>query len=95
MKELSVSESLEQIRSDLLDAGRLAEYILLDLDGLKLLKCACIYIHMGVAKMLGYLFGDPHNKDYSILGSILGSPYLGKLPCVYIYIYRCMSEASA
>ena len=29
---------------------------------------------------LGVPFGGPHNKDYSILGSILGSPYLGKLP---------------
>ena len=30
---------------------------------------------------LGFnLFGGPHNKDYSILGSILGSPYFGKLP---------------
>ena len=28
---------------------------------------------------LGYHFGDPHD-DYSILESILGSPYLGKLP---------------
>ena len=27
-----------------------------------------------------FLFGGPHNKDYSILGSILGSPYFGKLP---------------
>ena len=27
-----------------------------------------------------YLFGGPNNKDYSILGSILGSPYFGKLP---------------
>ena len=27
----------------------------------------------------GDLFGDPYIKDYSILGSILGSPYLGKL----------------
>ena len=27
-----------------------------------------------------YLFGVPYNKDYSILGSILGSPYFGKLP---------------
>ena len=26
-----------------------------------------------------YLFGGPHYKDYSILGSILGSPYLRKL----------------
>ena len=30
---------------------------------------------------LGYLTGGPHNKEYSILGSILGSPYFGKLPC--------------
>ena len=27
-----------------------------------------------------YLFGGPHNKDYSILGSILGFPYCGKVP---------------
>ena len=26
---------------------------------------------------LGVHFGDPHNKEYSILGSILGFPYLG------------------
>ena len=25
----------------------------------------------------GYLIGGPHNKDHSILGSILGSPILG------------------
>ena len=25
-------------------------------------------------------FGGPHNKDYNNLGSILGSPYFGKLP---------------
>ena len=30
--------------------------------------------------VLGLPFLGPHNKDYSILGSILGSPYLGKLP---------------
>ena len=29
---------------------------------------------------LGVPFGGPNNKDYSILGSILGSPYFGKLP---------------
>ena len=35
---------------------------------------------MGVSQNYGYLFGDPHNKDYSILGSILGSPiYLNSL----------------
>ena len=27
-------------------------------------------------------FGEPHNKDYSILGSILGSPYFGERPCL-------------
>ena len=35
---------------------------------------------MGVSQNYGYLFGGPNNKDYSILGSILGSPYFGKLP---------------
>ena len=29
---------------------------------------------------MGTIFGGPHNKDYGILGSILGFPYLGKLP---------------
>ena len=29
---------------------------------------------------LGYRSGDPHNKDWSRLGSILGLPYFGKLP---------------
>ena len=29
---------------------------------------------------LGVSFWGPYNKDYSILGSILGSPFLGKLP---------------
>ena len=36
--------------------------------------------YMGVSQNWGYLFGGPYNKDYSILGSILGSPYFGKLP---------------
>ena len=30
----------------------------------------------------------PYNKDYSILGSILGSLNFGKLPYIYIYIHR-------
>ena len=34
----------------------------------------------GFPKIRGTLFGDPYNKDYNILGSILGSPYLRKLP---------------
>ena len=35
---------------------------------------------MRVSQNFGYLFGGPYNKDYTILGSILGSPYFGKLP---------------
>ena len=35
---------------------------------------------IGVFPKLGVPFGGPYNKDYKILGSILGSPYLGKLP---------------
>ena len=29
---------------------------------------------------LGLPFAGPYSKDYSILGSVLGSHYLGKLP---------------
>ena len=32
----------------------------------------------GFPKIRGYHFGGLNNKDYSILGSILGSPYFGK-----------------
>ena len=35
---------------------------------------------MGVSQNWRYLFGRPYNKDYSIFGSILGSPHFGKLP---------------
>ena len=31
-----------------------------------------------------YHFGGPYNKDYTIFGSILGVPYVGKLPLVFI-----------
>ena len=34
----------------------------------------------GFPKIRGYLFWDPYDKDYSILGAILGYPALGKLP---------------
>ena len=37
---------------------------------------------------MGYHFGGPINKDYSILGSILGSPYFGKLPYIHMHIYE-------
>ena len=33
--------------------------------------------YMGVSQNQGYHFGGPNNKDYNILGSILGSLYLG------------------
>ena len=36
---------------------------------------------LGFPKIRGTFFGGPHDKDYSILGSILGSPCFGKLPC--------------
>ena len=35
-------------------------------------------------KIRGTFSGGPYNKDYSILGSILGSPYLGKLPYIVV-----------
>ena len=31
------------------------------------------------------MFGGPYNKDFSILGSILGYPNFGKLPFILIY----------
>ena len=37
-------------------------------------------------------FFGPHNKDYSILGSILGSPFLGKLP---IRVWGLVSRISS
>ena len=33
----------------------------------------------GFPKIRGYHFGGPNNKDYNILGSLLGFPYLGEL----------------
>ena len=37
-------------------------------------------VGFGCFPKLWYLFGGPNNKDYSILGCILGFPYLEKLP---------------
>ena len=34
---------------------------------------------MGLSQIRGTLFRGPYNEDYSILGSILGSPYFGQL----------------
>ena len=38
------------------------------------------YLRFRVSQNLGYLFKGPHDEDYSIWGSIFGSPDLGKLP---------------
>ena len=38
----------------------------------------------GFPAIMATLFWGPHNKDYSILRSILGSPYLGKLPFIQV-----------
>ena len=38
---------------------------------------------------LGNLIGGPHNKDCSILESMLWSPYFGKLPYVRIVGKGC------
>ena len=35
---------------------------------------------LGVSQNCGYLFRGSHNRDCCILGSILGFPYLWKLP---------------
>ena len=36
-------------------------------------------VHMEFPKIRGTFWG-PYNRGYSMLGSILGSPYFGKLP---------------
>ena len=45
---------------------------------------------MGVSQIRGTLFRGPYNKDYSILASILGSPYFGKLPHGNSVYKRCL-----
>ena len=45
-----------------------------------------ILVGFGGFPELGHLIGVPHNKDYSILGSILGSPCFGKLPFFFNFI---------
>ena len=47
---------------------------------------------LGISPNKGYLSGGPHHKDYdySILRSILGSPYLRKLPLTRDMLVRSM-----
>ena len=44
-------------------------------------------MYMGVSQNWGYHFCGPHTKGYSILGSILGSPYFEKLPYSHRPVY--------
>ena len=44
---------------------------------------------MGGSQNFGYLFEGLNNKDYSNLGSILGSLYFGKLPYVKLLENIC------
>ena len=46
-------------------------------------------------KIRGTFFGGPNNKDYSILGSILGYPYFGKLPYGGTYISQLEKVCSS
>ena len=45
-------------------------------------KCLGFRYSWGFPKIRGTLFESPNNKDCNILGSILGSPYFGKLPFI-------------
>ena len=42
---------------------------------------------MGFPKILGTFLGVPPNKDYRIFGSSFRSPYLGKLPNVWVRLW--------
>ena len=41
-----------------------------------------LQLHGDPPKLVGTFLGGPFNKDYSLVRSILGSPYLGNLPRV-------------
>ena len=45
---------------------------------------------MGLSRIGGTFLGGLHNKDYSIWGSILGSPYFGKQPNVMHAMRKCI-----
>ena len=57
--------------------------------------CMCIYMYGGFPK-LGVPFWGSHNKDYSILGSILGPPILGNYHIQpYIIFGECRATGLA
>ena len=49
---------------------------------------------MGVSQNYAYHFGGPHNKDYNIFGSILGSPNFGKLPYDFLSLEQDVNVVS-
>ena len=44
------------------------------------LRARCSVLHTGLSQNYGYFFVGPTDEDHSILGSILVSLHLGKLP---------------
>ena len=50
---------------------------------------------LGFPKIRATFFGGPHIRDYSVLGSILGSPYFGKLPCVLLLKWTFLENGSS
>ena len=46
----------------------------------KVIQKSGVAAYLGVSKKWGVPFWGSLYKDYSILGSIFGSPYFGKLP---------------
>ena len=52
-----------------------------------------IYVYVGVSQNWGYHFRGPHKKDYSVWGSMLGSPKFGKLPYIGLRYSVYLSRA--
>ena len=56
----------------------------------QLKTCGSLEIHVReFPQVRGTVLGGPNIKDYSILGSILGFPYLGKVPSVGMRKLSC------
>ena len=49
-------------------------------------------VDMVVSQFRGPQFRGHHKKGYSILGFILGSPYVGKLITIYCHNRLCLSD---
>ena len=79
--ELSVGTTLQGLGSEVdavleVEASRLTPLLAVPLA----VTAFASWRQVGVSQITGTFLGGPHNKDYSILGSILGSPHFGKLP---------------